>query len=421
MRAFLLLFLYSSSPARAGDYTELVARTSGAVARIIVTQSDGARSEGSGFLVGDGSLVATNFHVIEDAVSVEVAFPDSSVFRASGWVDVKIDADLALIRVPVKRTPLMLATAQPALGTPVIALGNSRGMGLTVSEGIVSRLAVQGGYMLTQHSAPISPGNSGGPLLDNMGNVLGVNSFYISAQAGQNLNFAVSSVHLQALLEGAKKNPNGPTHSVPFELLANLDLVANVYGFEEEAPPPSPFVLYRNTYRGMSTGEAGEALGKVLVLDESGACTSDAAHCYSVKDRQAEESVKVYFGTDKRRQLVSAIVMFYTLKSLPDTLQQLRAECGAPLRRDRRGTDDYEADYRFAYARSIEKEFSPAAAASLADWFAINLASQSATRDAPLSISWEWAPCETTLFATLFGPDIGGYSIRLRGMKYGVR
>lgn len=155
------------------------------------------RGSGSGFLFDREGHIITNNHVVEGAEEVQVAFHDGTVVRAE-IVGTDLDSDLAVIKVELPAelgdiTPAELGDSDAVeIGQRAIALGNPFGLRGTLSVGIVSALgrslplgrasAVIGARFnipeLIQTDAAILPGNSGGPLLDSQGRVIGVNMAY---------------------------------------------------------------------------------------------------------------------------------------------------------------------------------------------------------------------------------------------------
>jgi hypothetical protein len=165
---------------------------------------------GSGFFVSDG-VVATNAHVIEGAGSGSAKLVgQAQVFKLLGTIAIDRHADLALLRVagtapqlPLSREPM------PVVGDSVYVIGNPLGLEGTFSEGIVSGVRRLGTDSIIQMTAPISPGSSGGPVMDARGEVVGVS--VATFTEGQNLNLAVPVAYLEHLLEGH------PTTVTPFQ------------------------------------------------------------------------------------------------------------------------------------------------------------------------------------------------------------
>jgi len=182
-------------------------------------------SSGSGFFV-DQDLVVTNFHVIEDAEQA-TAKVGKETYRVLGFLAVERGKDLALLRVdrPQGGPTLRIASQLPQKLEEVYAFGSPLGLEKSVTRGEVSAVRTcreirqeagrpfappefDDDLTLIQTTAPISPGNSGGPLVNGFGEVVGVNAGSISARVGaQNVNFAISCVDLQEFILRHKGDP----------------------------------------------------------------------------------------------------------------------------------------------------------------------------------------------------------------------
>jgi S1-C subfamily serine protease len=145
---------------------------------------------GSGFVIDAAAgLVLTNYHVVGAATSVNVVFADGEKVRG---VVLRRDRarDVALVRVEKKNLrALPLRLGEVTLTEKVYAIGSPFGFSQTISEGIVSAFRKVEGQDMMQATAPISPGNSGGPLVDASGNVIGIST--LTYRTGQNLNFFI--------------------------------------------------------------------------------------------------------------------------------------------------------------------------------------------------------------------------------------
>jgi len=156
---------------------------------------------GSGFIIGD--LIITNSHVVGGLK--EVIISTKTLPRTIGQV-IYDDAgyDLAFIRSPVPllpNHPLILCSSSINDGDTVIAIGHPYGLNYSTTEGIISKaIRLQGETEYIQFDAAINPGNSGGPLLNDAGEVIGVNTFII--QNSNNLGFALPYYLLQEALDG---------------------------------------------------------------------------------------------------------------------------------------------------------------------------------------------------------------------------
>jgi len=159
---------------------------------------------GSGFVYDSEGHIITNYHVIEDADTIQVTFYDGNVTEAI-IVGMDIYSDLAVIKIEFKVTdlrPVVLgSSSELRVGEPVAAMGNPFGLSDTLTVGVVSSLErtldAVGGYMIIdiiQIDAAVNPGNSGGPLVNLKGQVVGVNTA-IQSETGTfaGIGFAVPS------------------------------------------------------------------------------------------------------------------------------------------------------------------------------------------------------------------------------------
>jgi hypothetical protein len=155
---------------------------------------------GSGFII-NYELIATNVHVIEGSTSVYVLKNgEEKKYVVSGYVAIDKTNDLVILKVSgLNGSKLSLESVKiPEIGEKIYAVGNPKGLSGTFSEGIISGIREIGDNQVIQITAPISPGSSGGPVLNNNGQVVGV--AFASFTSGQNLNFAIPVKYLQNLI-----------------------------------------------------------------------------------------------------------------------------------------------------------------------------------------------------------------------------
>jgi S1-C subfamily serine protease len=156
-------------------------------------------ASGSGFVISSDGYMVTNNHVIENATGIKVSFADGQEVNAS-LVGTDPSTDIAILKVyGVELRPLSFADSTTLeVGQIAIAIGNPMGLQHTVTTGVVSALGrtlrANNGRLIDdviQTDAALNPGNSGGPLVNSSGQVIGVNTAVVSAAQG--LCFAVSS------------------------------------------------------------------------------------------------------------------------------------------------------------------------------------------------------------------------------------
>lgn len=160
-------------------------------------RSDGAGGMGSGFLVTPDGYAVTNSHVVDRQRRLRATTEEGDVLDAD-LVGDDPATDLAVVRIAARDLPFAELGDSDSLqvGQLVIAMGNPLGFQSTVSTGVVSALgrAMRSGEgrlieSIIQHTAPLNPGNSGGPLVDSRGRVIGVNTAIIAMAQG--LGFAI--------------------------------------------------------------------------------------------------------------------------------------------------------------------------------------------------------------------------------------
>jgi regulator of sirC expression with transglutaminase-like and TPR domain/S1-C subfamily serine protease len=189
------------------DWVEkLFQKARNSVVVITVTGRDGKKEGlGSGFIVGADGLIATNLHVIGEGRPVNVRMADGKRYDVKTVEATERSLDLALIRIDAKGLPTLELgdSDRTRQGQPVVALGNPRGLEHSVVAGVISGSREINGLPMIQLAIPIEPGNSGGPLLDEQGRVLGL--LTMKSQVTENLGFAVKINSLKPLLK--KPNP----------------------------------------------------------------------------------------------------------------------------------------------------------------------------------------------------------------------
>ncbi len=172
------------------------------VAEIIAYNRSGEEiSLGSGFVIDRKGKILTNFHVIDDAKSISVKI-NKETYKVSNILAYDKDIDLAILQIETNKSipALKLNKTVPKGGATVYALGSSEGYTLSFSSGtIASPSRVFDHVKYIQHNAAISSGNSGGPLFNEYGEVIGVNTS--TDPEGQNLNFAIAISELDNLIE----------------------------------------------------------------------------------------------------------------------------------------------------------------------------------------------------------------------------
>jgi len=206
----LLVFVRCASAvepvAVAASVKDLAAKVRPSIVVVTYAGRDGVQQGlGTGFVIDQGGLIATNLHVIGEArpIGVQTADGKSLIVKAIQASDRSLD--LAILQVDAGGlAPLELAAGEPpAAGEPVVVMGNPLGLKHSVVSGVVSGAREIDGRTMLQLAIPVEPGNSGGPVLDMHGRVLGIVT--MKSAVTENLGFAVAVNDLKTLRD--KPNP----------------------------------------------------------------------------------------------------------------------------------------------------------------------------------------------------------------------
>src|SRR4051812_16253977 len=271
----------STVPAASGSaltVNEIYRRSGPGVVQITTTEGS-SQALGSGFVLDKSGYIATNYHVVDGATSIEVRFSNDDTLKAT-LIGSDPSTDIALLKVdasPGALTPLTLANSDNVqVGDAVVAIGNPFGLERTVTTGIVSALqrAVQApnGYTIDhviQTDAAINHGNSGGPLLDTTGAVIGVNSQIETGGSGDGnvgIGFAVPSNTVKTVL--AQLRADGKVEHAYLGVSA-LDISADIA--KAYSLPVDKGVVIQTVTPGSGASDAGLKAGteQAVIAGES--------------------------------------------------------------------------------------------------------------------------------------------------------
>lgn len=164
----------------------------GAVKGVVAVMTE--NSVGSGFIITSDGYIVTNYHVVQTGDNLNVLTYDQNALPAE-IIGIDRLRDLALLKINGNYPFLKLANSDDLqVGRKVIAIGNPLGLSFTVTEGIISALNREGPNGIEEYiqtDVSLNPGNSGGPLLDTRGNIVGINNFKIGG--AESIGFALES------------------------------------------------------------------------------------------------------------------------------------------------------------------------------------------------------------------------------------
>jgi serine protease Do len=232
---------------------------------------------GSGFVIDPSGLILTNYHVVEDAFEISIKFLDGTTMQGSTLHASRV-ADLAVVKVQADH-PLTAAqwgnSDALQVGDEVFVMGNPFGVGLSVTSGIVSALnrnlddTPYDDYIQTD--AAINHGNSGGPLFDLHGNVVGVNSELISPTKGfVGLGFAIPSSTARFVVDQLQTYGWDRPSWVGLKVQYLTPELANAAGI---ASPGGSLVSW--VFPDGPASKSGLAIGDVIVSFDSGTASDD--------------------------------------------------------------------------------------------------------------------------------------------------
>jgi S1-C subfamily serine protease len=268
----------ASVAAPAGGLTpaEIYRRAASGVVQVN-TRGAGGGGQGSGFVIDKAGHIVTNYHVIQGATSIEVSFSSQDTLEAT-LVGEDPATDLALLRVaenPRGLTPLRLGDSDALeVGEPVVAIGNPFGLERTLTAGIVSALErgvrAPNGVTTIDHviqtDAPINHGNSGGPLLNDAAEVIGVNSQIETGGSGEGnvgIGFAVPSNTVKSVVAQLQRSGKVEHAFLGIAARSVTEEVASTYRL-----PATSGLLVQTVTPGSGAEKAGLRAGtETVVLD----------------------------------------------------------------------------------------------------------------------------------------------------------
>ena len=237
-------------------------------------------STGTGFFYDKEGTVVTNYHVIEGCVSATITLSNGKSYDVDKILKYDIDRDIAILVTKCESSkPLKIREKEVKTGEAVYAIGSSLGLSGSLSDGIVSSAEREvNGQIYIQITAPISHGNSGGPLLDQSGQVVGIVSAFISE--GQNLNLAIP-------INDIKKLPVQNPINIEsfFEVVSNRVEWISDYRFQYYEKESTYVLLYQLSDINKNPTYADGTV-KVKIVNDDGVTVYNKEHSFSKNDFQ---------------------------------------------------------------------------------------------------------------------------------------
>jgi S1-C subfamily serine protease len=297
---------------------ELYERSAPAVVQVTTTLSEQRRALGSGFVFDRDGHIVTNFHVVEGADQIQVSFSNRETVEAR-LVGSDPATDLALLQVDLPAgslKPLALGDSDDVkVGEPVVAIGNPFGLERTITAGIVSALqravtSPSGNAIdhVIQTDAPINHGNSGGPLLNSRGQVIGVNTQIETGGSGSGsvgIGFSVPSNTVKDVVAQILR-----TGRVDHAYLGISGQAVNSDVAETYNLPVGQGVLVESVTSGSGAGKAGLQGGEtqVVVAGETYVLGGDIIVAFDGKQISSIEQLRDAIAGHKPGDKVSLVI-----------------------------------------------------------------------------------------------------------------
>lgn len=237
-------------------------------------ESQHAMALGSGFVISPDGVIVTNNHVIDNAIDIKVTLDDGTELPAK-LLGADAKSDLAVLKVQAPHQLPTIAWGDSdklKLGDQILAIGNPFGIGTTVTAGIVSargRDLHSGPYDdFIQIDAPINHGNSGGPLVDRDGNVVGINTAIYSPNGGSvGVGFAIPSAEAKTIVAKLQKDGSIDHGYLGVQIQPVTQDVADAVGFSKAEGALVAAVSDETpaAHAGVKTGDIVTAVGSEAV------------------------------------------------------------------------------------------------------------------------------------------------------------
>ncbi len=267
-------------------------------------------SLGSGFIIDPAGYIVTNAHVIADAAEINVKLHDNTELKAK-LIGKDVKTDLALLKVESK-TPLPFVKFGDSdagrVGDWVIAIGNPFGLGGSVSAGIISarERSINAGPFddFIQTDAAINRGNSGGPLFNTEGQVIGINSAIFSPSGGNiGIGFAVPSAMAQPILKQLRESGHVSRGWLGVKIQEVNAQIAESVGLDKARG-----ALVLDVVAGSPGAKAGIKTGDVILTFDGKAIGAMRSLPRIVAESGIGKSVPVEIWRDGKKQSLSATI-----------------------------------------------------------------------------------------------------------------
>lgn len=269
-------------------------------------------STGSGFCAYNENYIVTNFHVIKGAKTIKVIDDNKNEYEIKKIEILKEADDLAILSGNFAFTPIKIDNSDLKVGDEVIAIGSPKGELNTVSTGIISNADDEYEIRIT---APISPGSSGGVLLNNKHRVIGITYASYNSIEAQNINYAINVNYLEKMYDKLIKNET-------FDLPNKLYSINNIDSFVQIAPSKIYYSVdnLEKFYNSTSAKKIFENSLKEQDLKWYDIYRSfsqeEQYECFSIIESFQDKYQKGFLESKIKIQKISELIKHYTIEEI---------------------------------------------------------------------------------------------------------
>jgi serine protease Do len=266
---------------------------------------------GSGWIITKDGIIITNNHVVEGAKTITVTLEDGRTYTAE-TVHTDPVADLAIVKINAQNLLALTFgdSSKLRVGEWVVAIGNSLGMGISATKGIVSALNVSLStspgetlYGLIQTDAAINPGNSGGPLLNLNGEVVGINSAKVAQVGVEGMSYAISIKEAIPIIDQLIKNG----------YVIRPYLGAELYTVDQFVTARYKLAVNKGVYvidvsSGSPADKAGLKAGDVITVIENKEINDAGSQAQLINSYQIGQKIKITYWRGKAQNTTYATI-----------------------------------------------------------------------------------------------------------------
>ena len=300
----------------------------------VYDEGDNIIQTGSGFIVFDEDILITNAHVIEGGIRAEAVSESDERVYIQGAIYYSTKKDIAILKLNKQnKIKSLKISLNYDIGEEVVAIGSPLGIKNSVSDGMISNIIDENGQKMIQHTAPISPGSSGGVLFNSKGKVIGMNT--ASYTDGQNMNLAIP---IETISKIYKKYKDNDVKNIKFIQKENeSDVKSNL--FDSEAGKSILNITMELTNGDFNTRNKISDFKSIPVLEK----------IYEQKNNI--ENAYIFWGSDDREKDIESPLNEFIIIEVTDMNSDIKESLRKIF------VERKEMEYEFATADDVDRDF----------------------------------------------------------------